>query len=134
MRFSFCKNSVFCVLFLLFFLMGTICGVFLLRCLIVADRQWLAFYCCELDRLMPTSLFLRIWFQLIPFLVALVIRLSSCQDKLYPVLFFIRGCLITYSIGALLINDVVVTRVLLRNVLMLPAFYAFCRWLWCEQS
>ena len=137
MRFSFCKNSVFCILFLLFFSLGTICGVLLLHCVLRSDSQWVRAYCTALASQGGRGAFLNLWFLLLPFLAAFAIMLLPGGDKLLPVLFFLRGCVCTYSIGACLALQIPLTGILLRNLFLLPAFYAFSRKLWsylvCEE-
>lgn len=130
MRFSFCKKSVFCILFLLFFALGTICGVLFLRCLLTEDVTWLRSYCAELDHSNRSGVLLTLWFLLLPFLGAFAVGLTPFKDKLFPALFFLRGCFCVYAVGAFYTLGIPLTGILLRNLVLLPIFYAVCRELW----
>lgn len=130
MRLSFCKNSVFCVLFYVSFFLGTICGVLFLRCMLVNNYLWLSAYCHELQRTAPNSFLLLGWFQLLPFLAAVLIYFLPHKDKLFPALIFLRGCISAYTVGAYYMLDVPLADILLYSLLLFPAFFAVCRWLW----
>ena len=130
MRFSFCRNSVFCALFFSFFLIGTICGIFLLRCMLQSDRLWLMTYCSVLSRVSSAGIFPELGFHLTPMLLAAVIYFLPYKDRLFPVLFFFKGCLLSYSFGAFSTLGVPFWDIVLRNVLLLPVFYRLCRLLW----
>ena len=132
MRFSFCKKSVFCALFFVFFLLGTICGMFLLRCLVLERQMWLFDYCSVLRRTSNTNLVSLLWFQVIPLLGAVAVYFLPYKDRLFPILFFIRGCLLSYSCGAFCTSGIPFWDTVLLNALLLPAFYGLCRWLWCK--
>lgn len=127
---SFCKNSAFCALFFLFFAIGTICGVFLLRFILTSDSNWLYTYCSLLQVATPSNFFLFGWFRLLPFGLALVIYLLPCRDRLFPVLFYLQGLISAYTVGAFLALGISFTGILFFNLLLFPAFYSFCGKLW----
>ena len=129
-RFSFCKKSLFSIQFLFFFFCGTISGVLLLRCLLHADGFWLAAYCADLQKVAPKSFWMFLWFLLLPFLCAIAIGFSPYKKKLFPILFFLRGCVYAYTVGAYYSAGVSLFGILLRSMLFIPVFFTLCYWLW----
>ena len=129
-RCSFCKNSVFCALFLFLFTMGTICGSYLLRCILRSDAGWMLSYCNLIQSGSVSKVILGVWFLLLPFLSVLCIYFFPGKDKLVLVLVFIRGCIVAYTLGAFYTMGVSLSGVLLRTLLLLPLFYWVCRKVW----
>ena len=130
MRFSFCKNSVFCAIFLVLFFLGTICGIFLLRCVLVANSDFLSDYCLSLRAVKMRSPWLLLWFHLLPFLSAFAVSFLPNKDKFLFVLIFLRGCVSAYAISACYALGLSLANILVRDFLLLPVFYWFCRKLW----
>ncbi len=134
MRFSFCKKSLFSILFLVFFFLGTICGILLLRFILICDNSWMTAYCLTLESSGPSRGLMSLWFHLWPFLSALAIYFLPHKDKLFLVLFFLRGCICAYTIGAYYAMGVPLMDVVLKNLLIFPVFFAFCRRLWSSDN
>ena len=102
-----CKNSVFCAQFLLFFLVGTICGTWLYRC---SDSVGIARL--ELTGLMTEE----------------AVDWSSVLSVLRPlVLVTMRGLLMSYAFCAVLCAGLSPGPLILRGMLLLPLFYSLCR-------
>lgn len=127
MHFLFCKKSVFSVLFLIFFLLGTICGIFLLRCILLSDNSWLSAYCSLLQRSPSGHPLMVLWFYVLPFLGVLVTAILPGGARLVYLLAFFRGCFLAYTFGAFYFLGISFRPVLLRSMLTLPMFFALCR-------
>lgn len=132
MRYSFCKNSVFCVQFFTFFFLGTICGILLLRVMLISDCAWLREYCACLRIARFGNRILMIWFLFLPLLAAVGLYFIPHRNNLFPILFFVRGCLLSYAVGATYTQGLPLGDILFCNLLMLPLFFALCRRLWSD--
>lgn len=121
-----CKNSVFCVRFLIFFLIGTICGIWLFRCLAPGHAAWLSNYCFMLEHATFSSFTSATlpWFR--PLALVVIIHYSSLTKYLLPVLIVFRGMLTTYSFCAIRLSGSSPGVFLFRGVLLLPLFYLLC--------
>ena len=118
-----CRNSVFCVKFLLYFLIGTICGIWFYRCMIAQETDWLKSYCVGLEGNLPRF---SVVAMLRPLVFAYLISLHSAGAYFLPALVFLRGFLTAYTTCAVLRLDFAVGLVLTRCVLILPVFYLLC--------
>lgn len=130
MRYSFCKNSVFCAFFFVFFFLGTISGILLLQAILSSDCLWLRDYCLLINRSNSPMLLYSVWFFALPFLAAVFIFFMPYKNKLYPILFFLRGCVMSYSIGAHQLLELSYVNMLIFQFLLFPAFFMLCRRLW----
>ena len=118
-----CRNSVFCVQFLFFFLLGTICGIWLYHC----GSAWMAGYCVLLGQAPVRdgwSLGLA-WLR--PLVIAWLASIHPLGDRVVPVLIVVRGLLTAYSTCACLRAGLPTEPVLLRGLVLLPLFYWLCR-------
>ena len=88
-----CKNTVFGIVFFLFFFLGAICGVFLFRCLQRSDSAWLAAYCAALSGAGNLSGGALLLLLLRPVAVVLAVGMFPFGHRLLPLLIFLRGCL-----------------------------------------
>ena len=128
MIFTFCKKSVFSVIFLVFFLIGTICGIFLFRALYYSNAKWLIEYCRALECMYVPGMLYQLLFLLLPFLCVFAAGLTSFCRKLIPGLVAARGMVFSYFICAIITVDFDCRTVFLRNLILLPLFYVFCRY------
>lgn len=122
-----CRNSVFCVRFLFFFLIGTICGIWFYRCLGQSDAIWLRDYCLMLTGASGWSVILSV---LRPLLPAALAWLHPYGRHAIPLLVGLRGMLTAYSACAVLRADLPGGPVLVRGLVILPIFYRLCRLAW----
>ena len=121
-----CKNAVFSIVFLFFFFLGTICGIFLFRCIAQSQSLWLRDYCTALSGAFSgpgaVAALLR------PLLVVLAVGMFPFGHRLLPLIIFFRGCLMAYCFSACFAAGLSPELPMLRGVLLLPLFYFFCRW------
>ena len=122
-----CKNTVFGIVFFLFFFLGAICGVFLFRCLQRSDSAWLAAYCAALSGAGNLSGGALLLLLLRPVAVVLAVGMFPFGHRLLPLLIFLRGCLMAYSFSACFISGLSPEFVVFRGFILLPLFYFFCR-------
>jgi len=119
-----CKNSVFCAQFLLFFLVGTICGTWLFSCL---DAEGFAYW----ELYGPLSAESTGWSLMLSVLRPLVIAELACVHPYgYVVLLALvvaRGLLMSYAFCAVLHAGASPGPLVLRGVVLLPIFYGLCR-------
>lgn len=122
-----CRKSVFCMLFLFFFSIGTICGVLSFRYLAGAQSSWTFMYCRRLQLMEYGSFcsFVLAWIR--PLLLVLVIGLVPWGKKFLPILITARGFLTAYSAAACLSCGQSLSWVVIRGLTLLPVFYALCR-------
>lgn len=133
MRFSFCKNSVFCVIYFFLFFIGTICGVVLLRYALRSDIRWLNSYCLALRSAEPASIWLAAWFRFLPIMVLIAIYFLPHRNKLISLFILFQSCLCTYTVGMCFILDQPQFDVLVRNCLFFPVLYFVAQRLWITQ-
>ena len=124
MPLSKCRNSVFCVKFLVFFLLGTICGIWLYRCLAELETLWLEPYCSLLG---TASVFSACLAALRPLILAGLACIHPWGCRVVPLLIGVRGLLTVYSACAVLRAGLPPGGVILRGLVILPAFYWLCR-------
>ncbi len=130
MRFSFCKNSVFSILFLVSFLLGTICGVLLFRAVYVLHPGWIEDYGSALVQAASHAGLSRFLFALMPFLVLFLFGVFSEGYRLVPVLIAARGCFLCYYLSCCQVSGSGGGPVLFRNLILLPVFYLLSRYIW----
>lgn len=120
-----CKNSVFCVSFLLCFLAGTICGVFCFSCASSSLICWqwhIDLNACSAPAIGLLCSFFR------PLLVAAVFGISPLGRKYVWLLIGMRGLLCSYLCCAVIDLHNTFSLVILREFLLLPVFYWLCFW------
>lgn len=127
MGFNKCKKSVFCILFLIWFLIGTICGFFLFRCLQKAHGGWAAAYCAALTGTDGQSLLSFLFFACRPLLLAGLLCLLPWGRRLVPVLTAARGCLMAYYMAFFFAASLSPLSMALREAVILPPFFCLCR-------
>lgn len=123
-----CKKSVFCILFFIFFFLGTICGVFLFQLQYRAQHTWIVSYgkvllperSCDLWRLFFVSLR--------PLLFCILLGLLSFGWRLIPLLIFGRGCLVSYLFSLASLCETPVSALFLRELFLLSSFFFLVRW------
>ena len=123
-----CKKSVFCILFLICFFLGTICGMILFHCLLGAHSGWISAYCTALDQLERPGLWKLLFFWCRPLILAFVLGLSPAGSRFIPILIFLRGCMSSYLTSFCYASGVSPLSAVLRWLVLLPVFYALCRW------
>ena len=123
---SFCRKTVFSILFLFSFAAGTICGVLLFRIMLPFGQAWIVDYCVSLRDSRSGPLIFRLLLLVRPFLVVFAAGLLPFRRRLIPILIALRGCLLAYTCAAFYFCQVVFTAYLLRNLLCLPLYYLFC--------
>lgn len=123
-----CKKSVFCILFLICFFIGTICGVILFHCLLGAHSGWITAYCDALGSLERPGLLTSLFFWCRPLALALLLGLSPAGSRLIPVLILARGCFSAYLTSFYYAAGLSPLSAVLRWLALLPVFYLLCRW------
>lgn len=123
-----CKNSVFCILFLFYFFLGTICGIFLFRKLQGAHCAWITAYCTALTQMNPPDLLKQLFFICKPLAIALVLGICPSGYRLIPILIAVRGCIMAYIAAFYAVSGLPPAALVFRWLLFLPVFYYLC-WL-----
>jgi len=119
-----CKNSVFCAKFLLFFLVGTICGTWLFGCLNAADFVYWELFGTLSGKNAGWSLMLSV---LRPLVIAGLACVHPYGYAVLSALVVARGLLMSYAFCAVLHAGVSPCPLVLRGVVLLPIFYGLCR-------
>lgn len=121
-----CKKSVFCIYFLIFFFIGTICGVFSFCCLMEKNGQWVYRYSGALSAVVYTGFVEYVLTWLRPVLVMLVLSVHpGGYCAVFP-LILIRGFLVSYCFCALWVGNCDICIMLLVGLVVLPVYYMFC--------
>ena len=119
-----CRNSVFGILFLLWFFFGTICGVLLFRLSGMSSR-WVRAYCAALEaeqaRLLPAVC---TWIR--PLLAVPVLALVPWGIRVMPWLIAWRGCVMAFSASACYVGGGAVWPLVLRGFFLLLFYYGVC--------
>lgn len=123
-----CKKSVFCVLFLFCFFLGTICGMLLFHGLLGVHDAWITAYCRTLAQLERPNALTFLFFCGRPLLLAFVLGLCPKGWRLVPLLVLARGCLMAYIMSFYAASALPPTSLVLRWLVLLPVFYYMCRW------
>ena len=130
MRFSFCKNSVFSILFLVFFLLGTICGIILFRAVYSAHPVWIRLYGVLLYNSSSLHHVSRCIFPLIPLFIMVLIGFAKGAYRFVPFLIMLRGCLLSYYLSFSFVCSLDSGYLLIFNFILLPLFYLISRYIW----
>ena len=125
-----CRNSVFCVRFLVFFLFGTICGIWFYRCLAELETGWLEPYASGLETACGRSLLLAVFR---PLILGFLCCLHPFGWAAVPLLIGARGFLTAYSACAVLRVGLPAGPVILRGLVILPFFYRLCCRAWYKR-
>lgn len=123
-----CKKSVFCILFLIYFFLGTICGVILFHCLLGTHSPWIPAYCEALGNLEHPGVVTLLFFWCRPLALAVLLGLSPLGSRLVPLLILARGCLSAYLTSFYYASGLSPLSAVLRWLILLPVFYMLCRW------
>ena len=132
MAHNFCKKSVFCILFLFFFAIGTICGVFLCQMVLIAAPDWMFCYCAALAKSDTAGGVRRFFFLLWPFLAVFAVGLTPMRRKLIPIAVALRGCLLAYCCTALYMSGSLSFFFIVLNALLMPIYFILCAFLFCH--
>ena len=124
----FCRKSVFSITFLVFFCVGTICGVLLLQFFLDADPLWLSAYGKALSRGNGLWSFRRILFLLWPPALAAAVGVAGLQGAGYPLLILMRGCTASYTAAAYYLSGHGFFDFVLPECVLLVCFYLICRY------
>lgn len=122
-----CKNSVFCILFLFTFCLGTTSGVFLFRCFLCGQNYIELAYGLNV----VTIKYPLLWLRPILLMSALIIHPEGYRF-VFP-LVFVRAVLVSYLFSALWVYGLDISTVLLNYLLFLPIYFiiskrAFGQW------
>lgn len=132
---NFCKNSVFCILFLVFFFLGTICGIFIFYYYIDENASWLSMYMSELSECDFRFCICSLISIVRPFLLVYLVWLTPVHRVFIFVPVFCRGMLFSFCLSAQIATTGSLTSCLLLNLIVLPLFFSFCRYLfWLRGS
>lgn len=123
-----CKKSVFCILFLFFFFIGTICGVLLFQLQYHVQHTWIVSYGKGLLPERSFDLWRLFFVSLRPLLLAFLLGSLSFGWRLIPLLIVGRGCLISYLFSLASLCETPVSALFLRELLLLSSFYFLVRW------
>lgn len=130
MLFSFCKKSVFSILFLLFIFLGTICGVLLFRCIFVARPGWISDYCVSLGISSFTASVQQFVVLSVPFFLVWIAGMTAYAHRAILVIILLRGCLLSYYLCALYSADAAVFPHIIRSFPALLFFFIICQAVW----
>ena len=122
-----CKISVFCICFLFFFLIGTICGVLGCRLMISTNA---AIFCCyskNISNIMCGDFWKLFLSTVRPFAIILVLPFVPSGYRLVFPLVAARAFIATYAAAAFWIGYCDLRLLLLRDMLLFPLFYAVCK-------
>ena len=130
MRFQFCKNSVFSILFLISFLIGTICGILLFRAVHILHPSWIVEYASALSSVSTARFFRSAFFLILPFLPVWLIGQFPNGYRFVPLLTSMRGCFLSYCLSCCYVGGVSSLPVVYRNAFFVPLYYLFCQYVW----
>ena len=128
-----CKNSVFCICFLIFLLCGTISGVFCFRCIWGANNTWLSSYSRSLALSAGTLDIGTCLCLMRPYLVLVLTSFLPRSSSFMFAVVFLRGFLTSYYCSALWCGGCDAALIVLRCAVLLPAFCLLGSWLYCHQ-
>ena len=117
-----CKFSVFCILFLVLFSLGTICGVLFFRLLADYENNWIWAYGWSLLPLYRLGSYIR------PLVLAGAMSLVTWGKHCVLLLVFCRGLLMSYAISAFYACGQDMGLLLVQGLVILPLFYLVCLW------
>lgn len=124
-----CKNSVFCVSFLVCFLVGTICGALFFRIMFQQNRTWAHMYCAELYGSRDADLFSLFLCCLRPLASAVVLGSFSFGRRFTAVLIAFRGLSVSYFLCFAFCAQCRVFPILASELMVLTAFFCVCRFI-----
>ena len=127
-----CKNSVFCVFFLLCFFVGTICGTLIFRIIFNLHGAWVGAYYADLYRDGENSFFCLFASCLRPLVSALLLGSLSYRKRLIPALIALRGCGISYFLCFAICAQCRILPVLVTEITVLAAFFCVCHFLYFD--
>lgn len=122
-----CKNSVFCVLFLLLIAIGTICGIALFRVAFLTRTRWTLQYCTLIVQAVSNGMIPTVISGVRPVLVAWLVGYLPVKNHVIFWLIGLRGFLAAFSISAFWTVQTEPWILTLRGLLTLPLFYYFCK-------
>ena len=127
MRLYKCKNSVFCVFFLLCFFVGTICGALLFRIFVRLHRVWIEVYCAELFSNEKASYLQLLLSGVRPILLIPIISCFTFGKRIIPFLIMLRGCGVAYLLSAAFCAQCGMFPLILWQFFLLVSFFCVCR-------
>ena len=122
----FCKKSVFCILYLVFFFLGTICGVLLFWYFSGTHAAWIRSYCSALADAPCPGPALRLLFVSWPLLAVIALGIMPVGKRLILPFVLFRGILLAYSAAAFYICGRSFGGQLLWELAVLPVFFYLC--------
>ena len=134
MLFSFCKKSVFSILFLLLFFLGTICGILLFRFIFIVCPEWIRAYGSVIEMSADPFSFQSILIAAVPFLLIFFSGFCTWGQKLIYAVIFLRACFLSYYSSVIFCAAVSQRQFLIYRFLLLLAFYFFCQHFWVSSS
>jgi len=123
-----CKKSVFCICFFIFFLIGTICGLFCFRCQLVNNGRWMLSVCETAALSLHTAFVKHAAVLLRPCIVVSALAFHPVGYRLLFPVIFVRGFLMSYHFAALWLGNCDIFRMVLLGLLALPLFCVLCGW------
>ena len=127
-----CKNSVFCVYFLFFFFVGTICGVFCYSLQISSDLDFVSYYSVAISESLFDCSLLSFLAAARPFVFVAFLALTSFGHRFLFLLIAVRGFMTAYTAAALWIGNCDLFLIFIRGLVLLPLFYGLCAWSHCR--
>ena len=124
----FCRKSVFSITFLLFFCVGTICGVLLLQFFLDSDPLWLSAYSQEIFHSSSLRSLHGILFRLWPLALVFSAGLAGLQRIGFLPLILFRGCMASYTAAAYYLSGNIFFGFILPECVLLVGFYLICRY------
>lgn len=122
----FCKKSVFCILYLIFFFLGTICGVLLFWYFSKTHSLWIASYCSALTQAPYPDLVSRLLFVCWPVFAVIALGLLPGGRRMILPFVLFRGCLLAYAAAAFYVCGRSFGGQLLWEMAVLPVFFCLC--------
>lgn len=126
MRFSKCKNSVFCAVFLFCIFIGTICGVLLFRVFLEHNCSWPEAYFYELLYTPLKDFRLSFVVSAAPLLLVYISSFFSFRNKFLLIFIIWKGCCCSYLFCFCFYCNCYSWLFLIRQLLQLIAFYLVC--------
>ena len=113
-----CKNSVFCGLFLISVLLGTICAALLFQCICSRNYAWLLRYC---ESLRFSSLSVRKFLLAVlqPMVFLLLFLFLPVSLRAVYILVFMRSFLFSFAVCAALLGGSGIFVMILRNFVVM---------------
>ena len=125
-----CKKSVFCICFLFFFAVGTICGSLLFSLLLQQQSGWIKLYCTELMLQRTAAPVSFILFFCCPLAAVWSLGLVSFGRKLmFPYTLF-RGVVCSYLFAACHTAGLPLMAAVIYHFLQLALFFTVCFHAW----